>query len=107
MAGSGNQEEEGYKKFEFRFEFPPKFDFDPKKIDDRWGTIASLGLALGVAYLLTRPRENTRNISWQEFRNNYLEKGEVEKLEVINGTLVKAYLVGDRASSMLVSYTFD
>ncbi len=106
MIGSGKyDDEEGHKKFEFRFEFPPKFSFDPKKIDDRWGTVASLGLALGVAYLLTRPRDTTRHISWQEFRVSYLEKGEVEKLEVINGTLVRAYLMGDRgSSSMLVSH---
>ncbi len=92
------------KKYEFRFEFPPKFNFDPRKIDDRWGTLASLGLALAAGYLLTRPRENTRHISWQEFKVAYLEKGEVEKLEVINGTLVRGYLFGDGATNMLVSH---
>ena len=35
---------------------------------------------------------------------NYLEKGEVERLEVINGTLVKAYLHRDGAGSLGVSH---
>ena len=90
------------KRFEFHFEFPPKFD--SKKFDDRWSSLASLALALGAGYLLTRPRENVRHISWQEFRMNYLEKGEVERLEVINGTLVKAYLHRDGAGSLGVSH---
>ena len=82
-------------------EFPK---FDPKKFDDRWGTLASLGLALAAGYMLTRPKENTRHVSWQEFRVSYLERGEVERLEVINGNVVRAFLYRDGGPTVGVSH---
>lgn len=41
-----------------------------------------------VAYLLYRlvvPGENSREITWQEFRTTFLDKGLVDKLTVVNG----------------------
>ncbi|KAK5173793.1 AAA ATPase afg3 [Saxophila tyrrhenica] len=56
-----------------------------------------------VAYLLYRlvvPTENSREITWQEFRNTFFDKGLVEKLVVINGNQVRVYLHRENVSSM-------
>ena len=45
-----------------------------------------------VAYLLYRwvvPSENSREITWQEFRTSFLDKGLVDRLTVINGNRVR------------------
>ena len=56
-----------------------------------------------VAYLLYRlvvPSENSREITWQEFRNTFFDKGLVEKLVVINGNRVRVYLHRESVASM-------
>jgi len=88
-----SESENGQRRYEFHFRFPP--EFDSKKFNDHFPTLACLAVAVAAGYLLTRPREETRHVSWQEFRVKYLEKGQVQKLEVINGTLVKGYLHTD------------
>lgn len=52
----------------------------------------------GVVFALLRlgrDEESSREITWQEFRNTFLEKGLVEKLVVVNGSLVKVYLYSE------------
>ena len=66
-----------------------EFKFDRQK----WGWIP-LGLAVAVGYALTR-NSNTRHISWQEFRTQYLERGEVEQLQVVDRNVVRVYLRRD------------
>ena len=49
-------------------------------------------IAAFTAYLFYRlviPSENSREITWQEFRTTFLDKGLVEKLTVINQTRVR------------------
>lgn len=75
-------------KIEKRFDFK---DFDPRN----WGNWVPLALALAAGYVLTHSSGQPRQISWQEFRINYLERGEVERLEVVNRNLVRAYLRRD------------
>lgn len=60
-----------------------------------------LGVAVGVGtgWLLLSSGGYSREINWQEFRTNYLAKGEVEKLVVVNKNLVKVYLKGDPNNS--------
>ena len=56
-----------------------------------------------VAYLLYRlvvPSENSREITWQEFRNTFFDKGLVEKLVVVNGNRVRVYLHRDSVGQM-------
>ncbi|TKA30986.1 Mitochondrial respiratory chain complexes assembly protein YTA12 [Salinomyces thailandicus] len=56
-----------------------------------------------VAYLLYRlvvPTENSREITWQEFRNTFLDKGLVDKLVVVNGNRVRVHLHRDSVASM-------
>ena len=80
-------------KFDKRFNFK---DFDPQN----WSNWVPLLLALAAGYMLTHSSGQPRQISWQEFRINYLERGEVERLEVVNRSLVRVYLRRDSASQV-------
>lgn len=51
-------------------------------------------------YRLIVPGENSREITWQEFRTTFLDKGLVEKLVVINGTKARVYLHREAVASM-------
>lgn len=56
-----------------------------------------------VAYLLYRlvvPSENSREITWQEFRNTFFDKGLVEKLVVVNNNRVRVYLHRESVAAM-------
>lgn len=60
-------------------------------------------VSIFVSYLLYRlvlPSENSREITWQEFRNTFFDKGLVEKLVVLNGDRVKVYLHRESVASM-------
>ncbi|KAF2162231.1 hypothetical protein M409DRAFT_69164 [Zasmidium cellare ATCC 36951] len=81
-----------------------------KKPDDMFSNITEFRFDLSnflvaafVSYLLYRlvvPSENSREITWQEFRNTFFDKGLVEKLVVVNGTRVRVYLHRDSVASM-------
>ena len=45
-----------------------------------------------VLYRFTSPEAPSREITWQEFRSNFLEKGLVERLVVVNRSKVNVYL---------------
>ncbi|TKA71746.1 Mitochondrial respiratory chain complexes assembly protein YTA12 [Cryomyces minteri] len=56
-----------------------------------------------VAYLLYRlvvPGENSREITWQEFRTTFFDKGLVEKLVVVNQNRVRVYLHREAVAAM-------
>ncbi|KAJ9657092.1 AAA ATPase afg3 [Coniosporium apollinis] len=56
-----------------------------------------------VAYLLFRmavPGENSREITWQEFRTTFLDKGLVEKIVVLNHNRARVYLHRDAVAAM-------
>lgn len=81
-----------------------------KKPEDTFGAdgvfkfdLANILLSAFVAYLFFRlvmPTENSREITWQEFRNTFLDKGLVEKLVVINANRVRVHLHRDSVASM-------
>ena len=83
---------------------------DKKKADDLFTNMTEIRFDLSsflmsafVAYLLYRlvvPTENSREITWQEFRNTFFDKGLVEKLVVINGNRVRVYLHRESVASM-------
>ena len=59
-------------------------------------------LATFATWLVVRfisPGEQSREITWQEFRNTFLDKGLVEKLLVINRNRVKVYLYADATAA--------
>jgi AFG3 family protein len=91
---------------EFTFKIEKRFDI--KDLDPRnWGNWMPLALALIAGYMLTRSSGQPRQISWQEFRINYLERGEVERLEVVNRSLVRAYLRRESAGQGPSILTFN
>ncbi|QIW95502.1 hypothetical protein AMS68_001020 [Peltaster fructicola] len=60
-------------------------------------------LSVFVTYLMYRlfvPSENSRDITWQEFKTTFLDKGLVEKLVVVNKNKVRAYLLREQVASM-------
>ncbi|EDV21649.1 uncharacterized protein TRIADDRAFT_30182 [Trichoplax adhaerens] len=74
-----------------------------KKDDKYWweelseARMRQIGLGVAIAigagyYLYTTDHNATREINWQQFRVNYLEKGLVEKLVVVNKSYVKVFL---------------
>ena len=65
--------------------------------------LSNLLVSAFIAYLLYRlvvPTENSREITWQEFRNTFFDKGLVEKLMVVNGNRVRVYLHRESVASM-------
>lgn len=76
-------------------EFEIKFEFDPKK----WTSWLPLVAAGALGYWLTaRSSDRSHQITWQEFRVNYLEKGEVDHLQVVNRSAVRVFLKKDYPS---------
>ena len=74
---------------------PEGFEF---KLD-----ISTFFISAVTAYLLYRlvvPHDSTREITWQEFRNTFFDKGLVEKLVVQNGGDVKVYLHREAVAAM-------
>jgi len=56
-----------------------------------------------LAYLFYRlivPSENSREITWQEFRTTFLDKGLVEKLVILNGNRARVYLHREAVAAM-------
>ena len=62
-------------------------------------TIISLFLAY-LTYRMFVPGENTREITWQEFRTTFMDKGLVEKIVILNGNKAKVHLHREAVSSM-------
>ena len=52
-----------------------------------------------LTYRLIIPGENSREITWQEFRNTFLDKGLVEKVVILNGNRAKVYLHREAVAS--------
>ncbi|KAE9964565.1 hypothetical protein EG328_010354 [Venturia inaequalis] len=53
-----------------------------------------------MTYRMIMPSENSREITWQEFRNTFLDKGLVEKVTVVNGSRAKVFLHREAVASM-------
>ncbi|PGH15982.1 hypothetical protein AJ80_05358 [Polytolypa hystricis UAMH7299] len=88
--GKSNNQKEPPKGSGFQ---PPNFKFDAGNF-----LIASF-----LSYYIYRsifPGESTRDITWQEFRTTFFDKGLVEKLTVINGNRVRVELHREAAANM-------
>jgi AFG3 family protein len=53
-----------------------------------------------LTYRLIIPGENSREITWQEFRNTFLDKGLVEKVVILNNSRAKVFLHREAVASM-------
>ena len=63
-------------------------------------TVITSAFFAWTAYRWIMPSDNQREITWQEFRTSFMDKGLVEKLVVINHNLVKVYVHRDALRSM-------
>jgi AFG3 family protein len=93
--GSGSQEkgEKGKKSAPGGSPNPWSFNLDANQII----------LSAFVVYLVSRfimPGENSKEITWQEFRTTFLDKGLVEKIVLINGNRAKVFLHRESVASL-------
>lgn len=97
----GRTEKEAEQKQEGKKKSAPElegFKFSDFKIDT--GTFL---ISVFVAYLLYRmaaPTENAKEITWQEFRTTFFDKGLVEKLTVVNRGRVRVDLHREATAQM-------
>ena len=56
---------------------PPGSEWWRDLLENQQQVLIALALAAGMAFLLLKSGKENREINWQEFRTNYLEKGEV------------------------------
>ena len=84
--GKGDDKKKG-------FNFQQDFKFDTT-------TAVTLGLVSWMVYRAIVPGENSREITWQEFRNTFFDKGLVDKLTVINRNRVRVDLHRESTSTM-------
>ncbi|KAF2794210.1 cell division protease ftsH [Melanomma pulvis-pyrius CBS 109.77] len=74
---------------------PPRFD---KNMD--WNTTIITTFLAWLLYRMFVPGENTKDITWQEFRTTFLDKGLVEKIVILNGNKAKVHLHREAVASM-------
>jgi len=58
-------------------------------------TVLPVAFTAYVLYKAMSPSENTRDITWQEFRSTFLDRGLVDRLVVVNRNRVRVYLRPD------------
>ena len=82
----------------------PKPNSNEQKPPEMPNVNVILGALAGtyILYKATAPSENSRELTWQSFRSNLLDKGLVERLEVLNRNRVRVYLRNE-ANSLGVS----
>ena len=78
---------------------------DPSKKLDKgfnmdWGTILTTSFVTWILWKLMVPGENSKEITWQEFRTTFMDKGLVEKIIILNGNKAKVYLHRENVASM-------
>lgn len=80
-----NPNENDWKQMEFKFDL---------------NTFLLSAFLVYLTYGLIFPGENSREITWQEFRTTFLDKGLVEKIVVVNGNRARVYLHREAVASM-------
>lgn len=88
-AGKGKKKKDGKQE---------GFQMNEIKLD-----LNNILLSAFISYMFYRlmvPSENSREITWQEFRNTFFDKGLVEKLVVINNSRVRVYLHREAVAAM-------
>ncbi|KAJ3412367.1 Serine/threonine-protein kinase [Chytridiales sp. JEL 0842] len=53
-----------------------------------------------VLYSLYKSTLTSQSITWSQFRNDFLDKGLVDSLQVVNKNIVRVFLRGDRGTQM-------
>lgn len=76
----------------------------------QFGLLATI---IYISYQLASPESSSREITWQEFRTAFLDRGLVEKLTVVNRNRVRVHLHSNAAGQMYpganpnLAYTFS
>lgn len=73
---------------------------DPKEIRVNGNTLIAIAVGTYVFWQLSSPGTNSREITWQEFRTAFLDKGLVDKLVVVNRNKVRVYLHSNATGQM-------
>lgn len=76
-GGKGKKEDGGFKTYEFKFDT---------------NNFLLTAFLTYMTYRLLMPGDSSRDITWQEFRTTFMDKGLVEKLTVVNKDRVKVTL---------------
>lgn len=63
-------------------------------------TLIATAIGTWVIWQITSPSTNAREITWQEFRTAFLDKGLVDRLVVVNRTKVRVYLHSNASGTM-------
>ena len=71
---------------------------NPPNMD--WNTTLITAFLAWLTYRMIVPGENTKEITWQEFRTTFMDKGLVEKVVIINGNRAKVHLHREAVASM-------
>jgi len=75
------------------------------------GTVLPIAFTSYVLYKAMSPSDMSREITWQDFRSTFLDRGLVDRLVVLNRNRVKVYLRQDGSGSSGLShgttYTFS
>ncbi|KAF9384555.1 AAA ATPase afg3 [Podila verticillata] len=88
---------------------PPEGNFYSMNVNAN--TILPIAFTSYVLYKLATPSDDVRDITWQEFRSTFLDRGLVDRLTVLNRNRVQVSLRGD-ASGQLglpngITYSFS
>jgi AFG3 family protein len=65
-----------------------------------WNSAVVACIVTYFIYKMISPGENAKDITWQEFRTTFLDKGLVEKIVVLNGNRAKVHLHREAVASM-------
>ena len=65
-----------------------------------WNTTLATAFLSWLLYRMVVPGENKREITWQEFRTTFLDKGLVEKIVILNGNKARVHLHREAVASL-------
>ncbi len=100
-SSSKSKKEEGKKSSGEKKDAPNGSPFGgPGEVRLNGNTIIATIVATYLIYRLTSPETPSREITWQEFRTAFLDKGLVDRLVVVNRSRVKVYLHSNVTGAM-------
>ena len=79
---------------------PPRTEFKVPEVKIDTGTFLVTAFTAYLLYRFVVPSENSKEITWQEFRTAFLDKGLVEKLTVINQSRVRVDVHRENVAQM-------
>ena len=75
-------------------------------LENQQNLLIGIAALAGAGYFLLGGPNSSREINWQEFRVNYLDRGDVDHLVVANRSTVRVYLRNDPTNVSLFYFLF-